>query len=43
MNKIKMGEFLKELRTKKGLSQPDLAREFAKDFLDVSTNAISSW
>lgn len=43
MNKSKMGIFLKELRINKKMSQPDLAREFAKNYFDVSTNAISSW
>lgn len=43
MNKIKMGLFLKKLRNDKKLSQQDLVNEFAKDYLEVSTNAISSW
>ena len=43
MNKVKMGKFLKELREQKNLSQEKLAKEFAKSFLDVSTNAISGW
>lgn len=43
MNKIKMGKFLKELREQKKLSQEKLAKEFALSFLEVSTNAISSW
>ena len=38
-----MGKFLKELREQKNLSQEKLAKEFAKSFLDVSTNAISGW
>lgn len=43
MNKVKMGEFLRKLREEKKLSQAKLAEEFSKAYMEVSTNAISSW
>ena len=38
-----MGQFLKELREEKGLSQSDLVKQFSDVYLDVSENAISRW
>ena len=43
MNKIKMGKYLRKLRLDKKLSQSELCEEFAKKFLEVSINAVSSW
>lgn len=43
MNKIKMGKYLKELRTKNKMSQQDLSEKFAENYFEVSINAISSW
>ena len=43
MNKTRMGKYLRSLRIKKGLSLEDLVKEFSKEYLLVSTNAISSW
>lgn len=43
MNKEKMGKFLRQLRKEKKLSLEKLSTEFEKEYLTVSTNAISSW
>ena len=38
MNQIKIGEFLKELRKEKGLTQEQLAEQF-----NVSRRSVSRW
>ena len=38
MNQIKIGEFLKELRKEKGLTQEQLAEQF-----NVSRKSVSRW
>ena len=43
MNKEKMGSFLRALRKQKRLSLEDLSAEFEKEYLTVSSNAISNW
>lgn len=43
MNKKKMGEFLKELRENKNLTQEKLADRFRDKYFDISSKAISDW
>ena len=38
-----MGKYLRKLRLDKKLSQSELCDEFAKNYFEVSVNAISSW
>lgn len=43
MNKIKMGNFLKNLRLSKNMTANDLIKELDKSFLTVTPKAISDW
>lgn len=43
MNKKRMGQFLKKLRTERGWSQEDLSDQFAGKNFIVSVKAISDW
>lgn len=38
-----MGEFLKELRENKNLTQEKLADRFRDKYFDISSKAISDW
>ncbi len=43
MNKLKMGQFIRDLRKEVEMSQEDLSQEFDKRHLTVSKKGISEW
>lgn len=43
MNKTKIGQYLRKLRSENKMSQSELANKFSRSYINVSTNAISKW